>query len=94
MSGVSGVLWGGIFAPTSDNPLQHLRKALECAHEPARRKLRSGKRHGRREEFLDVFELAEDAVINGDGTFVYQDRLWKVGDGVPGEQYDVYPERR
>ncbi len=47
-----------------------------------------------REEFLDVFELAENALLKGDGTFVYQDRLWKVGDGVPGEQYDVYPERR
>lgn len=46
-----------------------------------------------RGEFSDVFELAEDALLNGDGTFVYQDRLWKVGDGVQGEQYDVYPER-
>lgn len=46
-----------------------------------------------REEFLDVFELAEDAVLNGDGTFIYKDRIWKVGDGMSGEQYDVYPER-
>ncbi len=46
-----------------------------------------------REEFLDMFELAENAVLNGDSTFVYKDRLCRVGDGVAGEQYDVYPER-
>ncbi len=39
----------------------------------------------------EFYETAENALFDGDGTFTYQDQLWQVCDGKPGEYLDVWP---
>jgi hypothetical protein len=39
----------------------------------------------------EFYETAENALFYGDGTFTYQDQLWQVCDGKPGEYLDVWP---
>lgn len=40
----------------------------------------------------ELYELAQGALFDGDGTFTDGGRLWQVCNGKPGQYLDIWPE--
>lgn len=44
------------------------------------------------DEQPELYDLAENALLNGDGTFTYEGVLWEVGEGTRDSYLVIRPE--